>query len=294
MRILSANKVFCSFLLLCAAACILQPVMADNGTITITYRGSGGSYVGDTVVFDGRNTYGNITLIKINGPGLPSGGVPVNNLNGAAGTATSVEVDPYGMWKFVWYASTVPGVEKLMTARYTFTATDSLNPDKSATAFFMLRKPEYSISASPNPSKPGDYIELSGIAEQGITSAKIEVKDASGTVLHTFTSPVGSSGSMSYGFHSDMGPGQYTVTVSNPALKVPFGTVISVVPGEGTLPVTTIMTPEQGSGLPTAVVTADATPAPVSETSTAKSPVAPLTIIAAIMAGISMAVIIRR
>src|SRR5512136_3203574 len=82
------TKIFSSLLLLCAAACILQPVMAENGTITIAYRGSGGSYIGDTVVFDGRNTYGNTTLIKVSGLGLPPEGVPVTNLNGAAGTAT--------------------------------------------------------------------------------------------------------------------------------------------------------------------------------------------------------------
>ena len=57
MGILPANKVFCILLLLCAAVGILQPVMADNGTISIAYRGSGGSYVGETVVFDGRNIY---------------------------------------------------------------------------------------------------------------------------------------------------------------------------------------------------------------------------------------------
>ena len=39
---ISVNKIFCRFLLLCAAACIMQPVMADNGTISIAYRGSGG------------------------------------------------------------------------------------------------------------------------------------------------------------------------------------------------------------------------------------------------------------
>ena len=85
MRILPVNRIFYAVLLLFAAACILQPVMADNGTITIAYRGSGGSYIGETVVFDGRNTYGNTTLIKISGLGLPPEGVPVTNLNGAAG-----------------------------------------------------------------------------------------------------------------------------------------------------------------------------------------------------------------
>lgn len=294
MGIIPVNKIFCSFLLLCAAACVLQPVMAENGTITIAYRGSGGSYIGDTIVFDGYNTFGNTTLLKITGPGLPSEGVQLKNLNSPSGTTTSVGVDRYGMWKFAWYASNIPGLEKLQTARYTFTATDSANPEHSTTTSVMLKKPEFYITVSPNPSNPGDYIELIGTAEKDITSAKIEVTDASGKVLHVFTSPVGASGYLSYSFHGDMEPGQYMVTVSNPSLKAPYKTILSVVAPEGTLPVTTIMTPEKGSALPTAEVTGEATPVPASETSPAKSPVAPVTILAALMAGVIVAGISRR
>lgn len=195
MGLKPVNKFFCSFLLLCAAACVLQPVMAEAGTITIGYRGSGGIYIGDTIIFDGKNTFGNTTLLKITGPGLPSEGVPMNNLNGPSGTATSVGVDQYGMWKFVWYASNVPGLEKMQTARYTFIATDSLNPGESTTTSLLLQRPEFYITVSPNPSNPGDYIQLVGKAEQDITSAKIEITDASGKVLHSFTSLVDSSGS---------------------------------------------------------------------------------------------------
>jgi len=281
MRKIPVIKIFSSILLLCAAACILQPVMAENGTITIAYRGSGGSYIGETVVFDGRNTYGNTTLIKITGPNLPSDGVQVNNLNAPSGTATSVGVDSDGRWKYVWYASSVPGLEKLQTARYTFTATDSSDSTKSATTSYMLKKPEFYITVSPNPSNPGDYIELIGSAEQGITSAKIEISDTSGTVLHTFTSPVGSSGYMSYGFHGDLVPGQYTVTVSTPSLKDPYRTVMTVVAPESSMTVT---------GVVTAPVTLDVTgeipPAPASTTLPARSPVLPATILAALIVSI--------
>lgn len=291
MGILPDHKIFCTFLLLFAAACVLQPVMAETGTITIAIRGEGGTYIGDTIVFDGRNTFGNTTLLKINGPGLPAAGVPLNNLNGPAGTTTSAGVDQYGAWKYVWYASNVPGLDKMQTAKYTFTATDSANPEQSTTTSAVLRKPEFYITVSPNPSNPGDYIELVGSTQQDINSAKIEVTDASGTVLHTYTSPIGSSGYLSYGFHSDMEPGQYTVTVSNPSLKAPYKTIMSVVAGEGALPVTTMMTTAPGSAIPTADVTEVA--APASQTSPAKSPVAPVTILAALMAGVILAGISR-
>jgi hypothetical protein len=294
MKLIPVNRFFCSFLLLCAAACVLQPVMAEAGTITIGYRGSGGIYIGDTIIFDGKNTFGNTTLLKITGPGLPSEGMPINNLNGPSGTGTPVGVDQYGMWKFVWYASNVPGLEKMQTARYTFIATDSLNPGESTTTSLLLQRPEFYITVSPNPSNPGDYIQLIGKAEQDITSAKIEITDASGKVLHSFTSLVDSSGSLSYSFHEDMEPGQYTVTVSNPTLKAPYRTVMSVVAAEGTLLVTTVTMPDQGSAVPTAEVTEGAAPAPASETSPAKSPVSPVTILAALMAGIIVAGISRR
>jgi hypothetical protein len=300
MGISPVNKIFCSFLLLCAAACIVQPVMADNGTITIAYRGSGEGYIGDAVVLDGKNTYGSTVLLKITGPDLPSGGVPVNNLNDPSIAGTPAAVDQYGEWKFVWYAANVQGIEKLKTGKYTFIATDSANPGKSATAVYMLKKPEYVITASPNPVNPGHYVELIGTAEKGITTAKIEIKDASGRVLHTYTSPVSSSGYFSFGLHVDMDPGQYKVTVSNPELKAPFGTVLSVVPEDGALPVTTLTTQKTVSVIPTTEVTQEFTAAPVSSTSSAtptspaQSPVAPVTLLVALAACIIMSGISRR
>jgi hypothetical protein len=278
---------------------MMLPVLAADGAITIGYRGSGGSYIGETVVFDGRNTYGNTTLLAITGPGLPPSGVPVNNLNGPAGTGTPVEVDQNGAWKFAWYASAVPGIERLNTARYTFIATDKANPEKSSTTFFMLKKPEYSITARPDPVSPGHYLELIGSAEQGITTAKIEIADSSGAVLHSFTSPVSSSGYFSYGLHVDMAPGRYRATVTSPELPVPFSTTFSVVPEEGTP-----ASPPAVTGTPaappattteTAGMTAEAVTSPqASVPAPTRSPLAPFGIFAAILAGVILAGSIRR
>ena len=52
----------------------ILPAYADNGIISITYRGAGGYYIGNSVAFDGKNTVGNMTVIKITGPGLPAEG----------------------------------------------------------------------------------------------------------------------------------------------------------------------------------------------------------------------------
>ncbi len=289
MGILPADKVFCSLLLLCAAAWVMQPVIAENGAITIAYRGSGGGYIGDNVVFDGRNTYGNTILIRITGPGLPAEGVSPTNLNGGAGTATPVSVDQYGTWKFVWYASAVPGINRLQTARYTFTATDSLDPGKSATTPYMLKKRDYSIKASPDPVTVGGYVSLIGYTEEEITSVAIAITDSGGNTRYSGSSPVSSSGYFGYSFHADLPPGSTRATVRNPAMKVPFGTVFSVVSGEGTIPAAAVTTPASAI---TPEVPAGSANAPVP--SPTRSPVTPVTILAALFACTGMSSLVRR
>lgn len=291
MRILPIHSSLCCFLLLCATACILQPAMAANGTITIAYRGSGGTYIGDTIIFDGKNTFGGTTLLTISGPGLPSGGVPLTNLNDASAPATSVPVDQNGAWKYVWYASYVPGLDRMQTAKYTFTATDSANPKESAKTSLLLKKPAFSVTVSPDPSNPGDYLELNGVAENGATSVRIDVTDASGRILHTFTTPVGFSGSFSYNFRCDMDPGQYTVSISSPSLSATYRTVISVVSPGGTVPVTVVTTPK--SAITSAEATTAAASAPAG-TTPAKSPVPVFTVLAALAAGTAVAGLSRR
>ncbi|OPX63830.1 hypothetical protein [Methanoregula sp. PtaB.Bin085] len=282
------------FLLLVLAVCLLPPVMADTGSLSIAYRGSGGGYVGDTVVFDGKNTYGNITLIRITGPGLPSEGVPAANLNGPAGAGTPVKVNPDGTWKYTWYSSGIPGTEKLQTWRYTFVATDSLQTDKSATCQFMLKKPEFRITASPNPVTIGNYVELNGMAETGGDSAKIDISDSSGRILHTYTSPVSSSGSFSYSFHVDMGPGQYIVTVNTPLHKTSFGTVLTVVDEADVQSGVTTPSVPQTTTIFLTLSEEPKTPDPSKPVQTTQSAVAPVTVLAGLGAGIIVITISRR
>lgn len=283
------------FLLLVLVVCLLPSAMADTGSLSIAYRGSGGGYVGDTVVFDGKNTYGNTTLIRLMGPGLPPEGVPAANLDGPAGTGTPVKVNPDGTWKYTWYSSSIPGTEKLQTWRYTFIATDSQQPDKSATCQFMLKKPEFRITASPNPVTFGNYVELIGMAETGGDSAKIDISDSSGRTLHTYTSPVSSSGSFSYSFHVDMGPGQYTVTVNTPHHKTPFGTVLTV-SEEGSTQPSAPVTPAQEPITVALTPIPDEIPPPVPPVParTTRSPIAPGTILAGLVTGMVMASLSRR
>jgi hypothetical protein len=213
------NKRYCLFILLIAMICIIQPVFADAGYVSISYRGPGGYYIGDTITFDGKNTAGNTTVVKITGPGLPLEGVPLYDLNGIPGSGNTIPVTENTAWRFNWFSMNTQGIEKLVTARYTITAMDLTNPEKIATTSILLKKPEFYLTIQPGPIYPGDYVQLNGVAEKGVTYVMIDVMDSRDTKQHTFVSPVSGTGSFSYGFRADMLPGKYNVTVSNPAMK---------------------------------------------------------------------------
>jgi len=234
--------------------CIIQPVLAQDGNMIISYRGSGGYYLGDTIVFDGKTTVGTPALLKISGPGLPPEGVPVYDLNGVPGSGNAVPVNEDGTWRFLWYSTNVKGSEKISTARYAITAFDPTNPEKTASVTILLKMPDFYINPQQREVTPGDYVQLNGITELGVIELKIEIADSNGTILRSYTSPVSGSGSFNYGFRADMQPGEYYVSVSNPAMKEVLRTTITVVPPEGTpLPATTISlisTPSESVSVP--------------------------------------------
>ena len=163
------NKRYCSFILLIALIFIIQPVFADAGYVSISYRGSGGYYIGDTITFDGKNTAGNTTVVKITGPGLPPEGVPLYDLNGIPGSGNTIPVTENTAWRFNWFSMNTQGIEKLVTARYTITAMDLENPEKTATTSILLKKPEFYLTIQPGSNIPGDYVQLNGVAEKGVT-----------------------------------------------------------------------------------------------------------------------------
>jgi len=222
------NSWFFTVSILIGVICIIQPVLGNEGIVSISYRGAGGYTLGDVITFDGRNTAGNTTLLKITGPGLPETGVPVDNLDGNPGSGNTIPVNADGTWKFVWYSANIGGIEKMITARYTIIAADVINPEKKAATTILMKKPEFYVNPLSS-ANPGDYVELSGSAEQGVTYVKIDITDSESRVLHTYISPVSGSGSFDYGFRVDFGPGQYTVTISNPSLENTLTRVFTVI-----------------------------------------------------------------
>ncbi len=196
--------IFPAVLLLIVLLLCIVPVYAENGTVTITYRGAGGYYIGDSIIFDGKNTLGNMTVIKITGVGLPAEGVPPYNLTDVPGTGNTAETDASGTWAFYWDSSRATGLDNLYTTRYTFTAFDRSHPEITTSTSVMLKKPEFYVTMTPNPASSNEYVQVAGEAEEGASSIMINVLDSSGNQVHTFNSPVSSGGYFNYGFHVDM------------------------------------------------------------------------------------------
>jgi hypothetical protein len=219
MQPVCKKLVFPVFLILIASLCTIGAVSAANGTVTIAYRGSGGNYIGETIIFDGKNTAGNMTAIKISGPGLPAGGVPLLDATGTVGSGNTAPVGTNNDWTFTWDMNRMKGNNLLQTARYTFTAFDQDHPEISSTTSVMLKRPDFYILSTQNPVAQGEYVQLIGNTESSITSMRIDVKDASGAIVRTFISPVSASGYFEYAFHVDLPPGEYRVVISNPAIK---------------------------------------------------------------------------
>ncbi|MFZ2072896.1 MAG: PEGA domain-containing protein [Methanoregula sp.] len=211
-------EIFPVVLILIILALCIVPAYAQNGTVSIEYRGAGGYYVGDSIIFDGKNTIGNTTVIKITGPGLPAEGVPPYNLTDAPGTGNTVVTDASGTWSFYWDSSRAVGTENLDTARYTFTVFDMSNPQDTASSSVYLRGPEFYVTMSPNPAALNDYVQLVGKVETASDTMEINVMDISGNKVHTYNSPVSAGGYFQYGFHVDMPPGLYTVTINSPSI----------------------------------------------------------------------------
>ena len=284
MDILRLHNNFFFLALFIAVMCIIQPVLAQDGSMIISYRGSGGYHPGDTIIFDGKNTLGTPTLLKISGPGLPREGVPVYDLNGVPGSGNTVPVNEDGTWRFVWYSASIAGGEKIRTARYTITAFDLTNPENTASVTILLKIPDFHINPQQREVTPGDYVQLNGITELGVTELKIDIADSKGTIVRSYTSSVSGSGYFDYGFRADMQPGDYFVSVSNPSMKEVLRTTITVVPqGETPLPATTT----SPNSTPSESVSVTPTPSPSLTqpvaTSPSAIPLSPVTSIAGLV-----------
>jgi hypothetical protein len=244
-EIFSNRWISCLVLAVAVLFC-MQPVLAANGTMTITYRGSGGYYIGDTIFFDGTTSAGNATAIRLTGPGLPADGVPVYDLDGAVGTGNPVIVNDDGSWRLVWYTNSIKNIDKMQTARYQVTVFDVNDPTTFAKTSVMMKKPEFYVTAVPDTLETGEYIQLLGTTEKGTSDIHIVISDEAGKVYHIYDTSASTTGYFQSSFHVDMQPGTYYVTVSSPSVKNTYRTAITVTAPPTPAVITTI-TPATGT-----------------------------------------------
>jgi hypothetical protein len=177
-----------------------------------------------------------MTYLRITGPDLPAEGLPVYDLNGAPGSGNTIEGNTDGSWKFTWYTGTIKGQEKLQTARYYIIASDLSHPEKSTTTSLVLKKPEFYVIASPSSAEFGDYIQLTGISEKGSNNVRFDITDTTGKLVHSYDTTVSASGYFNKGFHVDMVPGEYTITMSSPSVKTLYRNYLTVTPVNSSSP----------------------------------------------------------
>jgi len=236
-------------LLIVLIVCIV-PVSGESGSMSISFRGDGSYYVGDSIIFDGTNYVGNTTVIVLTGPGLPAAGVPPYILNGLAGTGETVNTDSSGTWNFIWDTSLTPGASQLNPSRYTLTVFDISNPMINSSTSIYLRQPGFYTAITPNPAVLNDYVQLTGKVDAATNTIEIKVTDASGNLVHSYEAPVSANGYFQFGFHVDMSPGTYTVTFSSPLFQSSLSKSLTIVASNANLtPLatsgTTTITPEQ-------------------------------------------------
>jgi hypothetical protein len=209
-----------------------------------------------------------------------------------------VNDDSRGQWTFTWDTSRTD-TSKLQTARYTIKAWNLDTPDVMATISILFKQPEFYIMAHPATAEMGDYIDLRGVAEKGVTYIKLDITDAAGTPAHTFMSPVSATGDFEYGFHVDMKPGQYYVTGTNPSMKNNLRLVLTITAPNSTATATTSPQEEITTAIATPAGTASQTasatqPVPSQKPVSTRTGVAPGTIVLALSVFGAFAIISNR
>jgi hypothetical protein len=74
----------------------------------------------------------------------------------------------------------------------------------------------------------GDYIQLIGTAEKGSSNVLFTITDSNGKTVHAYESSVSSSGYFNKGFHVDMPPGVYTITMTSPSVRTSYRNYLTV------------------------------------------------------------------
>jgi hypothetical protein len=146
--------------------------------VTIAAQGDQSYYLGEKVIFSGRNSDSGSTYLFITGPGtfstgpgIPGAGGKLTSplqavVSGNADSFTEVKTKPDKTWEYVYYTANLPYEAGTYTvyAESQPKAHDQLGPD-AANVGIILKKPFITAEISPASVSNGAPFTISGIAE---------------------------------------------------------------------------------------------------------------------------------
>jgi hypothetical protein len=107
----------------------------------------------------------------------------------------------------------------------------------------------------------GDYVQLAGIADNGVGSVRFALADANGTILRTDESLVSSTGYFNKGFRLDLPPGMYAITMTSPVSGATFRQSLEI-EEPGTTPAIPALPVTEGGDAPREPALVHTTPFP--------------------------------
>jgi len=239
--------------------------------VTISAVGDKSYYLGEKVVFRGKNTDSDSTYLFMTGPDLPAAGVELTSPNkavisGNPDTFTVVKTNPDKSWEYTYYTINLPflaGTYSVYAASQPKSA-DQLGPG-AANAGIALKKPFITANISSSNVTNGQPFTVTGIAEGippevqiwivGSAYAYTTKTPVNSNALFTFTTDAAISGNIPTGqnyliVQHPMADNQFDFAVSGDYvrnLKLNNGTNLFRLAGPGSL---------QGSDAADALITA--------------------------------------
>lgn len=153
------------------------PASAAGPEITISADGTQSYYLGENVVFRGKNTRSGSTYLFLTGPNLPAAGVKLTSLKTAAAsgnpdTFTVATTKPDNSWEYSWYTANL----LLDAGTYTVYAAGepkTADPPDAANVGIIVKKPFIMAVPSPSPVVQDQPFTVTGTAEGQVPAVQV-------------------------------------------------------------------------------------------------------------------------
>ncbi len=178
------------------------PTSAAGSGVTISADGTQSYYLGEKVVFRGRNTDSDSIYLFLTGPNLQATGVKLTSpkeaaVSGNPDTFTIAKTNADKSWEYSFYTANLlldAGTYTVYAASQPKTA-DQLGPD-AANVGIVLKKPFITAALSPTPVAKGEPFKVTGTAVGNIPEVQIWI--IGDKYVYTTTTPVNSDANFTF------------------------------------------------------------------------------------------------